>query len=96
MVLQGVASIHGACFSRRSAIPAHQEVLEEEQAQLDHTDDVLPRCRCIMEIVCAGIDDGIFHDGFGVRRILDVIMAEAHGALLYQRHRRRIEEIEGR
>lgn len=31
--------------------PAHHEVLEEEQTQLDHAEDVLPRCRRIIEIV---------------------------------------------
>lgn len=30
---------------------AHQEILEEEQTQLDHAYDVLPRCPWIVEIV---------------------------------------------
>lgn len=77
MVLQGVTYIHGACCSMRST---HQEILEEEQTQLDHIDDVLPRCLHIKEIAWADIDNGIFPDGFSVRRVIDSIMAEALGA----------------
>lgn len=78
---------------------AHQELLEEEQTQLYHNDNVLPRCRRIVEIVQADIDECIFPNGSGVRRVLDAIMAETHGVLLYQRHRRRTwglitEEVE--
>ncbi|XP_050902773.1 uncharacterized protein LOC127115222 [Lathyrus oleraceus] len=47
--------------------PTHQEILEEEQAQLNHVKDVLPRCCCIVEIAHAGIDIGIFPDGSDVR-----------------------------
>ena len=31
--------------------PTHQEILEEEHAQLDHVHDVLPGCLRIVEIV---------------------------------------------
>lgn len=54
--------------------PAHQVILEEEHAQLDHTDDVFPRCHRIVEIAWEGIDEGIFLDGSGVRRVLDAII----------------------
>lgn len=33
-----------------SSRPVHQELLEEEQARLDHDKDVLPICHCIVEI----------------------------------------------
>lgn len=76
--------------------PTHHEILEEEQVQLDHTDDVLPRYRRIMKIVRESIHKGIFHDESGVRQVLDAIMAEAHRALLYRRHRRRTGRIDAR
>lgn len=69
---------------------AHQEILEEEQTHLEHTDDVLPMCSRIMEIAQTRIDEGIFPDGSGVRRVRDAIMAETQRTLLYRRHRRRI------
>lgn len=47
-------------------------------------------CYRILEIARADIDDDVFPDGFGVRRVLDDIMAEAHEALLYRRHRQSI------
>lgn len=53
---------------------AHQTILEEEQAMADNVVDVLPRCGCIMEIVQAGIDKGLFLNGSEVREFLDVIM----------------------
>lgn len=79
--------VHAA--PRDPSRPAHQEILDEENAQLDHTDDVLPRCRCIMEISRADIDERIFPDGSGVTRVLDAIMVEAHGEFLYLRYSRR-------
>lgn len=63
--------------------PAHQEILEEEQAQLDHVEDALLRCHYIVEIAREDIDRGIFPDGSDVRQVLDAIMMEPHGALLY-------------
>lgn len=39
---------------------AHQEILEGEHAQLDHVEDVFPRCRCIVKIAQEDIDRGIF------------------------------------
>lgn len=76
--------------------PTHQEILEKEQTRLDHTDDFLPRCRRIVEIVRADINEGIFPGGFNVRGVLDAIMTEAQMALLYQRHRWRTYGINGR
>lgn len=38
-----------------------------------------------MEIAQTGIDKGIFPDGYGVRQVLDVIMTEARGTLMYRR-----------
>ena len=70
--------------------PAHQELLEEEKAQLDHVEDVLPRYHCIVEIAHACIDRGIFLDGSDVRQILDVIMTEARETLMYQRQCQRM------
>lgn len=64
---------------------SHQEILEEEQTQLDHVEDVLPRYRRIMEIVHACIDRGIFPDGSDVRYVLNAIMIEAHKVLIYRR-----------
>lgn len=60
-----------------------QEIIEGEHTQLNHDEDVLSRCRCIMEITKANIDRGIFPDGYDVRQILDVIMAESRGTLIY-------------
>lgn len=57
--------------------PSHQGILEEEQLQLDHVKDVLPKCHCIMEITHACIDRGIFPDRSNVRQVLDAIMTEA-------------------
>lgn len=58
--------------------PSHQEILEEDQTQLDHAENVLPIChRCIVEIVHACIDKGIFSDGSDVKHVLDAIMTEA-------------------
>lgn len=75
---------------------ARREILYDEQAQLDHTNDVLPRYRFIVEIVQEDIDEGIFPNGSGVRRVLDAIMPEAQGTLLYRRHRLRTWEIDDR
>lgn len=36
--------------------PAHQDILEEEQAMTYHVVDVLPRCRYIMQIMKECID----------------------------------------
>ncbi|CAL5194313.1 unnamed protein product [Lathyrus oleraceus] len=47
--------------------PSHQEILEDEHSQLDHPHDVLSRCRCIVEIVQAGIYRGVFPNGFELR-----------------------------
>lgn len=60
-------------------IPIHQKILEDEHAQLDHIDDVLSRCRHIVEIVRAYNDEDIFLEGSDVWRVLDAIMTEAHG-----------------
>lgn len=65
--------------------PAHQKILEEEQAQLDHAHDVFPICRCIVYIPQADIDKGIFPDGSKVRQVLEAIITEAQEALMYQR-----------
>ncbi|XP_050920270.1 uncharacterized protein LOC127137907 [Lathyrus oleraceus] len=48
--------------------PAHQKILEEEQAQLGHAHDVFPRCRRILEIAQTTIDIDIFSDGSELRR----------------------------
>ena len=53
---------------------ARQEILEEEHTQLDHVEDVMPKCRRIVEIAYIGID------GSDVRQVLDAIMTEARGA----------------
>ncbi|CAL5197040.1 unnamed protein product [Lathyrus oleraceus] len=71
--------------------PAHQEILEEEQTQLDHAKDVLPRYRRIMGIVHVGIDKSIFPDGSNVRHVLDAIMTKAQRALMYWRQHQRME-----
>lgn len=67
----------------------HQEILEEKQARLDHAHDVLPRCRCIVEIVHASVDKGIFPNDSNVREVLHVIMTEAREALMMSRRQRR-------
>lgn len=72
---------------------AHQEILKEEQTQLNRVEDVLPRCRRIVEIVQTDIDRFIFSDGSDVRQILNAIMTEARGALMYRRQRRRTGEL---
>lgn len=71
--------------------PMHQKILEEEQAQLYHDYDVLPRCQYIVGIMHVGIDRGIFPYGSEVRQVLDAIMMEAREALMYRRYCRRIE-----
>ena len=76
-------------------MPAHQEILEEEQARRDHATDVLPRCRRIMELARDGIDRGLFLDGSDVRGVLDAIMAEAQEALFYRRQRRDASSVTG-
>lgn len=40
-----------------------------------------------MEFVQTSIDICIFFDGSDVMQVLDAIMTEAHGALMYYRHR---------
>lgn len=47
--------------------PAHQEILDEEQEQLDHVEDIFPRRHRTVEIAQAGIDKGIFPDGSDMR-----------------------------
>lgn len=76
----------------------HEKILEEEQTQLDHVEDVLPRCHRIMEIeiVHANIDRDIFSNEPDVRQILDAIMTEAREALMLQRQHRRTNGIENR
>ena len=59
---------------------AHYEILEEKQTQLDHVENVLPKCHCIMEISQTCIDRGIFSGRYDVRYVLDAIMTEARGA----------------
>lgn len=76
--------------------PDHQEIQEEERAQLDYAEDVLLRCRRIVEVVQADIDICIFPDGSDVRQVLDAIMKETHGILMYQRQHRRTNGIDGR
>lgn len=34
---------------------AHQEILEEDHARVDHVIDVLSACHCIMDLTRAGI-----------------------------------------
>lgn len=75
--------------------PSNQEILEDEQVQSDHVEDVLPRCRRIVEIVQASIGKCIFPSGSDLRQVLDVIMMEARGALMYWRQRRGTGEIDG-
>lgn len=65
--------------------PNHQEILEEEQTQLYHDHDGLPKCCRIVEIVQADIDKGVFPDGSKVRRLLDAITREARKELMYRR-----------
>lgn len=36
--------------------PAHQQILQEEHVMVDHDIDMLPRYRCIMDIMQVGID----------------------------------------
>ncbi|XP_050897477.1 uncharacterized protein LOC127104333 [Lathyrus oleraceus] len=48
---------------------AHQEILEEEQAQLHHAKDIFPRCSRIVEIAQEGIGRSIFPDGSDVGRV---------------------------
>lgn len=74
---------------------AYQEILEEKQTQLNHVEDVLPRCHRILEITQAGIDKCIFLDGSDVRQVLYGIMMETRGALMYQRQCQRRGGIEG-
>lgn len=69
---------------------AHHEILEEEQARLDHVEDVLPRCLHIVEIAQANID--IFPDGYDVRQVLHVIMTESRRALMYRRQCQRTRD----
>lgn len=70
--------------------PTHQEIIEEEHTQLGHAHDVLPRCRCIVEIAQEAIDKCIFPDGSEVRHVLDAIMTDARETLMYQRQRWRM------
>src|SRR4051812_45172878 len=46
------------------SIPVHKKILRAPQAQMDHTRDVLPRCREIADMAQAGIADGFFSEGF--------------------------------
>lgn len=73
--------------------PNHQEILQEQQSQMDHTQDVLSRCCQIVDTSRAGIGDDSFPEGFGVRHILDDIMEVAQGALIYCRHHVRTSGI---
>lgn len=58
--------------------PTHQEILEEEHAQLDHAQDVFPRCFHFIEIAHADIHSGIFLDRSNLRQILYAIMTKAN------------------
>ena len=55
----------------------------------------MPRYRHRVEIAQEGIGRGIFLDGSNVRQILDPIMTEARGVMMYQRQRQRTGEIDG-
>lgn len=59
----------------------HQKILENKQVKVDHASDVFPICRLIMEIGQAGIDRGVFMDGYEVMDVLDSIIAKAREAL---------------
>lgn len=67
---------------------AHQEILEKEEARVDHVVDVLPICQRIMDLTQASIDREVFLEGSPRRDIVDVILIEARTTLQYMRHRR--------
>ncbi|XP_058775726.1 uncharacterized protein LOC131650002 [Vicia villosa] len=54
--------------------PAHEEILQAHQAELDHTHDLLPRCRQIADTGLGAIADGLFSKGPEERRVVDVMI----------------------
>lgn len=67
--------------------PTHNEILKDEHAQLDHVKNILSRFRCIVQIAQTDIDKDFFPNGSDVSQVLDAIMMEARGTLMYRRQR---------
>lgn len=65
--------------------PAHEEILRTHQAQMDHTYDVLPRCREIADMSRAGIVDGLFSKGSAGLRLVEGVIRVAEETSLYRR-----------
>lgn len=54
----------------------HQGILEKEQTKVYHVVDVLPTCCCIIDLLQAGINIGVFLKGPHGRSIVDVVLIE--------------------
>ncbi|XP_058726643.1 uncharacterized protein LOC131598007 [Vicia villosa] len=67
--------------------PAHKEILRAHQAQLDHTQDLLPRCHQIADRGLGTIVEGLITEGTPYSRVLDDMIRLAESA--YRRHRAR-------
>lgn len=66
--------------------PTHQDILQDQQTQFDNTQDVLPLCRQMIEIVRTGIEAGFFSKGSGGRCIVDDMIMVARGELVCHKH----------
>ncbi|XP_058784587.1 uncharacterized protein LOC131659411 [Vicia villosa] len=69
--------------------PAHEEILQTHQAEMDNTHDLLPRCREIADTGLGAIADGLFPKGSAQRRVVDTMIRLALEAFLYLRKRAR-------
>ncbi|XP_058763823.1 uncharacterized protein LOC131637258 [Vicia villosa] len=69
--------------------PAYKDILRAHQAQLDHTQDLLPLCRQIADRCLGAIAEGFFPEGTAHRRVLEDMIRMTESAFMYRRHRGR-------
>src|SRR4051812_45396051 len=69
--------------------PAHEEILENQQAKDDHAIDLLPTCRRIEMLGRDALDRGVVHQGGPEAvAVMEMIVTDAGRATTYRRQRR--------
>ena len=75
--------------SRRPPRPAHEEIMENEQAMEDHVVDVFPRYQTIMWLARVGIESGVFMRGRDEAVVIaQSIISKAQSVVAYRRKRK--------
>src|SRR3954464_519133 len=69
--------------------PAHEEILENQQAEDDHVIDLLPICQRIEMLGRDALDRGVVHHGSPEAvAMMEIIVTDAGRAAAYRRQRR--------